>query len=432
MTKLDLSVCFHTHELDDASKELCTIATPFGLHRYKRLPQGCSQGPDVTQECIKKTLNGLCNIESHIDDVAIFSATWEEHSLQLDEVLRRPRDNGCATNPTKCEWAVQETDFLGHFLAPSGVKPWKKKVKSTLELKTPRNVSESRTFLGMVNWHRDMWPRRSHILAPLTKLTGKTFHWDEDCQRAFDQMKAVIATDALLVHPDHNLPFDIETDASDCQLGAVIKQNGRPVAHCSRELNNAQRNCTTIKKELLSVVETLREFRSMLLSAKLHIFTDHKNLTFKLMQHAAQRALRWCPLLEEFSPAFSCKAGQDNALADALSRLPIDRTQRSPLITNTFTTSTSEPFCSSALDEPNLAECLHHHPGLHQDFHLEFPIFDPDHPTHHPFHIESIHTHQLECTALKSRLLQNPKDYTTRQIGGTDVLMHQKGGASSP
>ena len=96
-----------------------------------------------------------------------------------------------------------------------------------------------------------MGPKRSHTLAPLAELIGKAhFQWTERQQNAFNQMKAVIATETLLHYPNHNEPFQVFTNASDYQLGAVIKQNGHPVAYYSRKLNNAQRNYTTMEKEL--------------------------------------------------------------------------------------------------------------------------------------------------------------------------------------
>jgi RNase H-like domain found in reverse transcriptase len=111
-----------------------------------------------------------------------------------------------------------------------------------------------------------MFPKRSHIFSPLTALVGGKgmLHWTPECQQAFDATKALLAKNAFLRYPDHNKRFDIYCDASDCQLGAVITQENYSVAYYSRKLNNAQRNYTVGKKEILSVVETLKEYRNKL------------------------------------------------------------------------------------------------------------------------------------------------------------------------
>jgi RNase H-like domain found in reverse transcriptase len=128
-----------------------------------------------------------------------------------------------------------------------------------------------------------MFPQRSHTLAPLTSLAkGKgKLTWTPACQQAFEAIKALMAKDAFLWYLDHNKRFDIYCNASDFQLGTAILQEGVPVAFYLRKLTSAQRNYTVGEKELLSIVETLKEFRTMLYGCPdIHVYTDHKNNTF--------------------------------------------------------------------------------------------------------------------------------------------------------
>ena len=128
-----------------------------------------------------------------------------------------------------------------------------------------------------------MWPRRSEILAPLTALTSSSvkWKWTEVEERAFQEMKRVMARETLLAFPDFSKQFTIHTDASKTQLGSVISQEGKPIAFYSRKLNPAQTRYTTTERELLSIVETLKEFRNILFGQKIAIYTDHENLVQK-------------------------------------------------------------------------------------------------------------------------------------------------------
>ncbi|KAL7533117.1 hypothetical protein ACHAWF_007608 [Thalassiosira exigua] len=385
VSKLDILMQYYTFELDEESKKLCTIVTPFGPYCYNRVLMGLKISPGYTQARMEEILRGIDEVECYIDDIGVFTTTWERNIEVLGEVLRRLEENGFTVNPLKCEWGVKETDWLGYWLTPTGLKPWSKKVEAILNLKPPSTATELRTFLGMVTYYRDMWPRRLHVLDPFTRLAGlpkkAKIEWTSELDLAFKRMKAVIAQDALMAYPDHNLPFQIFTDSSDYQMGACIMQNGRPVAYYSRKLSPAQRNYTTMEKELLAIVMVLKEFRSMLLGAQLEVYTDHKNLTYTTFN--TQRVMRWRAFIEEYSPSMFYLQGKLNVLADAFSRLPCFTVAEGMEGKKTGLYSPAQPLdlYNSVGAEADLYACLQYLPEMEeyleiQDNFLYLPASD--------------------------------------------------------
>ena len=234
---------------------------------------------------------------------------------------------------------MDEVEYLGYILTRNGIKPMPEKISAILVIEPPRNVKELRRFLGMVQYYRDLWERRSEYLAPLTDLVGecghtketrrcktkkKPWHWNDTHQKAFEDIKRTMACDVSLAYPNYSIPFEVYTDASSRQLGAVIVQNNRPLAYFSRKLSETQRKYSVTELELLSRVETLKEFKEILWGQRIKVYTDHKNLMQEALGLTSDRVYRWRLLLEEYGPEITYIKGIDNTVADALSRLEYD------------------------------------------------------------------------------------------------------------
>ena len=202
-----------------------------------------------------------------------------------------------------------------------GIMPLPNKVAAIHEIEPPKTKKQLRRFIGIINFYRYMWKGRAEKLSPLTVLTSKKakWKWIEVEQQAFEAVKTAVAKNTLLVYPDFNEKFEIHTDASKHQLGAVISQKGHPIAFFSKKLNKAQMNYTTTEKELLAIVETLKEFRNILLGQRIVVYTDHKNLTYKNFN--TERVVCWRMVIEDFGPEIIYIKGNDNVVADAMSRL---------------------------------------------------------------------------------------------------------------
>jgi hypothetical protein len=224
---------------------------------------GFGGSADIFQARIMDLMASLELVQAYMDDLLIITRrTLNEHLQRMETALTRLHDAGLKVNVAKSLFCAHEIEYLGYILTREGIKPQPKKVHAILALNLPNNVKELRHFLGMVQYCWDMWARRSEKLASLTDLVGdcgetkttrmnktkkKPWQWDSIHQQAFDNVKAAIAKETVLAYPDFLKPFEIYTDASSTQLGAMITQDNRPIAFFSRKLSETQQKYSVIE-----------------------------------------------------------------------------------------------------------------------------------------------------------------------------------------
>jgi cleavage and polyadenylation specificity factor subunit 1 len=329
-TALDLPDAFYHIPLHESAQKVFTFVVPWGKYSHLRMPQGYSGSPDEFQKRMDLLLGDLPYCAAFIDDIAIWTkGTFDDHLNHLRTVLQRLRDANLRVNLKKSFFICKELKYLGFIFSKEGIRSDPKKIEAIQSIIEPRNRKELRSFLGMCNYLRTHIPRYSHHSAPLTDLLKNPkakFIWTEEANKSFHTLKSLIMREVMLSFPDYDKIFYIFTDASDLQIGAVIVQrddNGklkRPIAFFSKKMNDTQTRYTTTEQELLAIVEVLRAFRTMLLGREIVIYTDHKNLTFE--RFSSDRVFRWRQYVEEFGPKLVYLPGENNVVADALSRLP--------------------------------------------------------------------------------------------------------------
>ncbi|RVW62068.1 Retrovirus-related Pol polyprotein from transposon 17.6 [Vitis vinifera] len=215
---------------------------------------------------------------------------------------------------------------LGHIISEKDIEVDKAKVELIVKLPSPTIVKGVRQFLGHVGFYRRFIKDFSKLSKPLCEILAKDakFVWDERCQKSFDQLKQFLTTAPIVRAPNWQLPFEVMCDANDFAIGAVLgqREDGKPyvIYYASKTLNEAQRNYTTIEKELLVVMFALDKFHAYLVGSFIIVFTDHSSLKYLLIkQDAKARLIRWILLLQEFNLQIRDKKEVENVVADHLS-----------------------------------------------------------------------------------------------------------------
>ena len=331
VSKFDLLKGFWQVPLTERAKEVSAFVTPDGLFQYKVMPFGMKNSPATFQRLINQVVSGLPGCDAYIDDVIIYSETWEEHLDIMRKLFERLSAAKLTVNLSKCEFGKATVTFLGHVVGQGLVKPIEAKVTAICEFPAPVGKRQLMRFLGMAGYYRKFCPNFSTIAEPLTRLLGKRvkFVWSPACENAFQKLKAILRSSPVLAAPDFTLPFKLAVDASDVAAGAVLLQEEKdgvdhPVCYYSKKFNKSQQNYSTIEKECLALVLALQHFEVYLSSSSMliHVFSDHNPLVFiNRVKNKNHRLLRWSLMLQEYNLDIKHIKGKDNLIADCLSRI---------------------------------------------------------------------------------------------------------------
>ena len=331
ISKFDLLKGYWQVGLTPKARGISAFVTGDGLFECKVMPFGMKNAAATFQRLMNFITRNLEGCVVYIDDLIIYSNDWETHLQRIRALFNVLLEAGLVINLSKSDFAQAKVIYLGHEIGLGRVAPKQANVQAISEFPSPSNRRGVRRFLGMVGYYRKFIKNFADIAHPLTNLLKKDvgFLWSEECQVAFEKLKAALVTYPLLRSPDFSLPFSLATDASDTGIGAVLLQagengNSHPVAYFSRKLSSAERRYSTIEKEALALVNSIKHFEIYLSSSfkPIMVYTDHNPLVFiQKCKNTNQRVLRWSLMLQEYDLDVRHVSGKSNVVPDVLSRV---------------------------------------------------------------------------------------------------------------
>lgn len=271
--------------MDEESAIIQALSTTKGVYKANRLMFGVTVAPAVWQQRITMILQGLNGVKVFYDDIIVEGKNMEEHAERLREVLRRLAENNLRVNWKKCKFFQDTVEYLGHKISSAGISRCPDKTAAVSDAPRPENVTELRSWLGLVNYYGKFIKDLATKMAPLYKLLSKDtrFKWSKEAETAFQQIKSEVMSDTTLMAYDDTLPLLLATDASSIGLGAVLSHRlpdgtERPIYFASRMLSKAEQHYSQIDKEATAIFWAVNKFYRYCYGRRFTLITDHKPL----------------------------------------------------------------------------------------------------------------------------------------------------------
>lgn len=329
-TTLDLASGFHQIEVHPDDVQKTAFSVEYGLYEYVRMPFGLKNAPATLQRVmnnILRNLIGKCCLV-YMDDIIVYSTSLQEHLENLTKIFSILENVNLKIQLGKSQFMKKQVNFLGHLVTDEGVKPDPEKIKVIQNWPTPRNPKELKGFLGLLGYYRKFIRDFAKITKPLTAQLrkGEKIKHTPIFLKTIDTCKQLITSSDVLQYPDFSKNFILTTDASNFALGAVLSQGAigkdRPVAFASRTLTKSEEKYSAIEKELLAIDWATKYFRPYLFGRKFTLYTDHQPLTYALnLKTPNSKLVQWMLRLREYDFVPVYRPGQQNVVADALSRV---------------------------------------------------------------------------------------------------------------
>ena len=335
---LDLFSGYWQIEIEPLDQHKTSFICEFGQFEFVRMPFGLTNAPATFQRFMNHIFRKHLNlfVLVYLDDIIIFSRSIEDHVNHLNEVFKILKEAGLRLKLSKCHFAKNQINYLGHVISDQGVAPDPNKTSSIANFPQPRNVKELQSFLGLANYYRKYIKAFAEKAHPLTTLTRKNYQWNwgDEQARAFNCIKDSLLTKPILGYPDFSKEFIVHTDASNFGVGAVLSQLQRPlhsaddshevaIAYASKHLTETQMKWSTTEKEAYAIIHGVSAFRPYLYGTKFLVITDHRALQWLMSKsESTGRLARWALKLQEYNIEIGYRAGKNHQNADSLSRRP--------------------------------------------------------------------------------------------------------------
>jgi len=267
-------------------------------------------------------------LANYMDDFVIPARTMEELKERTVRFLKIAEKHNLCFKQSKCDFNMEEIPILGVIVGKGQIKMEQEKIKAVKDWKIPTKTKDVESFLGFANFYQYFIKNFSHTAKPLNELKGKKeWKWEEEHQKAFDELKEKITSQPVLALPRREGKFRVETDVSGHAIGGILSQEQegkwKPIAFLLRMMQPAEWNYKIYDKELLAIVKALAKWRQYLLDAveAFKIWTDHENLKYFQEPHKLNgRQARWYLKLQDYDFILCHILGKMNIKADILSR----------------------------------------------------------------------------------------------------------------